>query len=158
MEKALTGRYFRHMFREGRVIIPAGGWYEWLLEDGKKQPWYITLKVDAPLFMAGLANFKPFTPQAVEAGFVIVTEDSRGGMVDIHDRKPVVLTPEDAMRWMNAETAVEEAAFIAQTKSLPADAFQWWRVSPQVNRVDPNNNGPHLLVPLDKPAHENHPA
>ncbi|WP_375136103.1 SOS response-associated peptidase family protein [Nitrosospira sp. Nsp2] len=30
VEKALTGRYFRHMFREGRVIIRAGGWYEWL--------------------------------------------------------------------------------------------------------------------------------
>ena len=30
VEKALTGRYFRHMFREGRVIIPSGGWYEWL--------------------------------------------------------------------------------------------------------------------------------
>ncbi len=30
IEKALTGRYFRHMFREGRVIVPIGGWYEWL--------------------------------------------------------------------------------------------------------------------------------
>jgi len=39
IEKALTGRYFRHMFREGRVIIPAGGWYEWLPENGRKQPW-----------------------------------------------------------------------------------------------------------------------
>ena len=28
IEKALTGRYFRHMFSEGRVIIPADGWYE----------------------------------------------------------------------------------------------------------------------------------
>ena len=158
VEKALSGRYFRHMFREGRVIIPAGGWYEWSLEDGKKQPWYITRKVDAPIFMAGLANFKPYTEQAVEVGFVIVTEDSGGGMVDIHDRKPVVLTPKDAMRWMNVETTVEEAAFIAQTRSLSADAFRWWRVSPQVNRVDPNNNGPHLLVPVDKPAHENHSA
>ncbi len=25
VEKALTGRYFRHMFREGRVIVPSGG-------------------------------------------------------------------------------------------------------------------------------------
>ena len=28
VEKSLTGRYFRHMFREGRVIIPSGGWYD----------------------------------------------------------------------------------------------------------------------------------
>src|SRR5690348_15090375 len=44
VEKALTGRYFRHMFREGRIIVPIGGWYEWTVEDGKKQPWYITLR------------------------------------------------------------------------------------------------------------------
>ena len=31
-EKALSGYYFRHMFREGRLIIPAGGWFEWTIE------------------------------------------------------------------------------------------------------------------------------
>ncbi|WP_107694421.1 SOS response-associated peptidase family protein [Nitrosospira sp. Nsp2] len=45
--------------REGRVIVPAGGWYEWSLENGKKQPWYITWKVNEPIFMAGLTNFRP---------------------------------------------------------------------------------------------------
>ncbi len=82
VEKALTGRYFRHIFREGRVIGRVGGWYEWLVEDGKKQLWYITRKLDAPIFMAGLANFKPYTEQAVEVGLVIITEDSEGGMVE----------------------------------------------------------------------------
>ena len=57
VEKSLTGSYFRHMFSEGRVIIPAGGWYEWTLENGKKQPWYITRKANEPIFMAGLTNF-----------------------------------------------------------------------------------------------------
>src|SRR5687768_8404810 len=51
VEKALTGRYFRHMFREGRVIIPAGGWFEWSVENGKKLPWYITRKQDGPIFL-----------------------------------------------------------------------------------------------------------
>ncbi len=68
VEKVLTGRYFGHMFREGRVLIPAGGWYEWPVENGKKQLWYITRKIDAPIFMAGLANFRPYTQQAVEVG------------------------------------------------------------------------------------------
>ena len=30
VEKSRTGSYFRHMFREGRIIVPAAGWYEWL--------------------------------------------------------------------------------------------------------------------------------
>ena len=31
-------------------------------------------------------------------------------MVDIHDRRPVVLEPQDVWRWMDPETPIEEAA------------------------------------------------
>ena len=140
------------MFSEGRVIIPAGGWYEWSLENGKKQPWYITRKANEPIFMAGLTNFRPDVEQTVETGFVIVTEDSGAGMVDIHDRRPVVLEPKDALTWMNPDTRVEEAAHIAQTRSISTEQFVWWKVDRAVNRVDPNNNGKHLLVPVSESA------
>jgi putative SOS response-associated peptidase YedK len=148
VEKALTGRYFRHMFRQGRVIIPGGGWFEWTVEGGKKQPWYITRKEGQPILMAGLTNFRPFTPQEVETGFVIVTEDCEGGLVDIHDRRPVVLEPEDALRWINPETPIEEAARIAQSRSLPTDEFKWWKVNKAVNRPDPSQNNARLLDPI----------
>ncbi|MEP6879643.1 MAG: SOS response-associated peptidase [Nitrosospira sp.] len=148
VEIALTGRYFRHMFSEGRVIVPAEGWYEWTVENGKKQPWYITRKLDEPMFMAALTNWKPFTQQPVETGVVIVTQDSIGGMVDIHDRRPVVLEPADAWRWMDQQTPVEEAAHIAQSRSLPTEEYVWWRVDRAVNTPNPNNNGKHLLVPI----------
>ena len=98
--------------------------------------------------MAGITNYKLYAQQKVETGFVIVTQDCEGGMVDIHDRRPVVLAPEDAWRWMDPQTPVEEAAHIAQSRSLPADEFVWWRVSREVNRADPNNNGEHLLAPI----------
>ena len=68
VEKALTGRYFRHMFREGRVVIPGGGWFEWLPENGRKQPWYITRKDGEPIFMAGLTNYRPLTHQQLKQG------------------------------------------------------------------------------------------
>jgi putative SOS response-associated peptidase YedK len=156
VEKALTGRYFRHMFREGRVIIPAGGWYEWTLENGKKQPWYITRRTNEPIFMAGLSNYRLNEPNAqqqkLEVGFVIVTEDCEGGMVDIHDRRPVVLEPEDALRWLDPQTPVEEAAHIAQARSLPTEEFIWWKVDRAVDRADPNNNGKHLLIPVSESA------
>ena len=100
--------------------------------------------------MAGLTNFRPYTDQEVEVGFVIVTEDCEGGMVDIHDRRPVVLEPSDALRWIDAGTPVEEAAHIAQTHSLPSQAFTWWRVDRAVNRVDPNNNGRELITPINE--------
>ncbi|PTR17475.1 putative SOS response-associated peptidase YedK [Nitrosospira sp. Nsp2] len=149
IEKALTGRYFRHMFRQGRVIVPGGGWFEWTFEDGKKQPWYISRKTNEPIFMAGLTNFQLYAQQEVEVGLVIVTEDSERGMVDIHDRRPVVLESQDALRWMDPETPVEEAAHIAQSRSLATEEFQWWRVTRGVNRPDPANNEPALLDPIE---------
>jgi putative SOS response-associated peptidase YedK len=119
VEKSLTGRYFQHMFREGRVIIPSGGWYEWTVENGKKQPWYITRKVNEPIFMAGLTNFRPDVEQTAETGFVIVTEDSGAGMVDVHDRRPVVLEPEDALTWMNPDTPVEKPRILRRQDPCP---------------------------------------
>lgn len=42
------------------VIVPADGWYDWTGEKGHKQPWYIRLKADKPMFMAGITNWKPY--------------------------------------------------------------------------------------------------
>ncbi|SEL49740.1 SOS response-associated peptidase family protein [Nitrosovibrio tenuis] len=54
---------------------------------------------------------------------LIVTEECEGGMVDIHDCRSVVLAPEDARRWMDSETPVEEASHIAHSRSLPTEEF-----------------------------------
>jgi len=50
---------------------------------------------------------------------------------------------------MDLETPVEEAAHIAQSRSLPSEEFTWWRVSREVNRADSGNNGKHLLAPIN---------
>jgi putative SOS response-associated peptidase YedK len=99
--------------------------------------------------MAGLTNFRMYTHQVVDVGFVIVMEDSGAGMVDVHDRRPVVLEPADAWHWMDSKTPVKEVAHIAQTRSLPTDEFMWWKVDRAVNRPHPSNNGRHLLAPVN---------
>ena len=78
--------------------------------------------------MAGITNYKLYAWQEVEMGFVIVTQDCEGGMLDIHDRRPVVLESEDALRWMAPDTPIEEAVHIAQTRSIPTEGFMWWKV------------------------------
>ena len=43
-ESVLKKPAFRSAFRYRRCLIPASGFYEWQKRDGKKQPWFITLK------------------------------------------------------------------------------------------------------------------
>ena len=94
-----------------RAITPINNWFEWVDDDSpKKQPYLIRTRDGAPALYAAIDQF----PDADEGvgehdGFVIITADSAGGMVDIHDRRPVVLSPELAREWLDPATPKERA-------------------------------------------------
>jgi hypothetical protein len=75
--------------------------------------------------------------------------DSREWTVENGKKQPWHIT-----RWMDSNTPVEQAAHIAQTRSIPTEEFMWWRVDRAVNRPDPNNNGKHLLAPIGSKDNE----
>jgi len=146
----LTNRYWSRLLKNGRAIVPADGWYEWTGEKGKKQPWHIHRKDRAPLYMLALANFGPLSEHGVEhraeAGFVIVTDDAAEGMLDIHDRRPVVLEAADAALWLDPDLSPEQALEIARRAALPPESFEWFKVTPQLNR--PTADSPEMAMPL----------
>lgn len=145
LEKAATGPYFRSLFKAGRTIVPADGWYEWIGAAGHKQPWYIRQKNDRPLFMAALSNYRPEQPAAEGRGFVIVTAAAAGGLVDVHDRRPVVFAAEDAALWIDNGLPYEQAEQLARSLALPAEAFEWYEVGKDVNKAGVNDA--HLIAP-----------
>lgn len=145
IEKAATGRYFRHLWTSGRIIVPADGWYEWTGEKGHKQPWHIRRADGAPLYLAAITNVKPEREVREGDGFVIVTAAADAGMVDVHDRRPVVFNAEDAELWMDAAFPPDQAEQLARSMNLPEDAFEWYEVDTAVNRV--GNDGPELILP-----------
>jgi putative SOS response-associated peptidase YedK len=115
-----------------RVIVPADGWYEWTGEKGHKEPWYIRAKDEKPVLMAAITPWHPGLEPDAAHGAAIVTDDSAGGMVDIHDRRPVILTREDAQEWIDPETTVERALDLLTT-GRPESAFVWYRVTTKMN-------------------------
>jgi putative SOS response-associated peptidase YedK len=142
----LTNRYWKPLLKKGRAIVPAQGWYEWTGEKGKKQPWHIHRKDGAPLFLLALANFGPFTENRAESGFVLVTDAADEGMLDIHDRRPVVLDAADAELWLNPDLSPEEALDFARRTALPCDTFEWYKVTTAVNRAGAQD--PQMALPL----------
>lgn len=142
IEKLLTP-YYRVMMKTGRIIVPVDGWYEWVKEGKVKQPWYIKRKDGKPMYLAALTNHFPDQEDSEGAGFVVITNASAGGMVDVHDRRPVVLSPDDARDWMDLSFDYKQAESIARERSLPVEAFEWYKVSRDVNGY--KFHGPNLI-------------
>jgi putative SOS response-associated peptidase YedK len=55
--------------------------------------------------------------------------------VDIHDRRPVVLNAADAALWLDPALSPELAAELARQAALGSEEFEWYAVSPALNRA-----------------------
>ena len=150
IETIARGRFYKTLFPEHRALIPADGWYEWVrddLDEKKKQPFFIRLKSRKPMFFAGLAQAEAGASEDEPPGFLIITGSSDSGMLDIHDRRPVVLSPELAREWLAPGISKDRAKELARDHSQPVEDFEWYPVSKDVGNV--RNKGDYLIKSLD---------
>lgn len=91
-----AGLRMRHAYEAGRAIVPADGFYEWHGERAERRPVWFHAPDGSPLLMAALLEEQPSAPPA----FVLLTTRSRPPVDAIHDRMPVLFTPEGAKRWL----------------------------------------------------------
>lgn len=150
-ETAATSKFFRDAWSH-RAIVPADGWYEWKKDPDNpkiKQPYNIVLRNREPMFFAAIGRFHNSREGREGDGFVIITADSDEGMIDIHDRRPVVLNAETAAHWLDPELDTGEAELIAREFGLLAEEFEWYPVSRAVGNV--RNKGPELIERISDP-------
>ncbi|MFU3821056.1 SOS response-associated peptidase [Pseudomonas aeruginosa] len=145
-EKIAHGRFFSAAWKH-RALTPVSGWFEWVDGgEGRKQPFHIQHADCSPILCAAIGQFPGLDDEQDERhGFVIITADSAGGMVDIHDRRPVVLSPNLAREWLDPATPPERAEQIVLLHGEPSEAFTWYAVDPAVGNV--RNQGAHLIEP-----------
>ncbi|WP_347900697.1 SOS response-associated peptidase family protein [Pseudomonas purpurea] len=144
VEKIAHGAYFRAIWPH-RAILPIDNWFEWVYEGGaKKQPYLIRRRDRAPILCASIGQYPAGGREPRDDdGFVIFTPDSEGGMVDVHDRRPVVLSPELAREWLNLATPKDRAEQIVAHLGEPIEAFEWFKVGMAIGNV--RNLGAGLL-------------
>lgn len=146
VETVTTGKFFKQLWPDSRTLVMADGWYEWVKDPDdpkKKQPFFIRLKSQAPMFFAALAEVHPGLEPHEGDGFVIITAASDQGMVDIHDRRPVVLAPEHAREWMETTLDPQRAEELALTLCQPTEGLEWYPVNVAVGNV--KSQGPGLI-------------
>jgi putative SOS response-associated peptidase YedK len=145
--------YRRLIPRAGRRALQlADGYYEWLKPEKSspstqpRQPFHFIVDGGVPFAFAAL-----WTPAKVGGEWLhsisLLTCDSAPNRVAaaIHDRMPVILADEAAQRaWLDPALDAEEA--LALCGALSAERLSARPANPAVNKVDPDTEGPQLLV------------
>lgn len=131
---------FRESFRARRCIIFADGFYEWKRAgQPRPQPYFFQLVDGAAFALAGLW-------QQDESGTsaVVLTTEANTLMQPIHDRLPVIFTPDAAHLWLNRETSMDTLRALLQP--FPSARMSCHPVSDRVNRS--SAEGPELIKPV----------
>jgi putative SOS response-associated peptidase YedK len=136
---------FRHAVKYRRCIIPASGFYEW--EPGvehHKQPWLIQMADHSPLCLAGVWESWQ-TPNGNELEtFAIMTTSANKLVAPIHNRMPVILSPDSFALWLSHNLHDPEQLEPFYTP-FPAAGMTAHKVSDLVN--DPHYDSPACMEP-----------
>ncbi|MCL2463974.1 MAG: SOS response-associated peptidase [Micrococcales bacterium] len=150
-ETLSESRAFAPAFAARRALLPADGYFEWQRLPGRrpaKQPYYLHAADDVPLALAGMYEFwrdrtKPDDdPTRWLVTAVIVTRPAADEFAHIHDRQPLMLTPDLWSAWLDPAVRADGAAPLLQAGGPALVATP---VSDAVNAV--RNNGPRLIAP-----------
>jgi putative SOS response-associated peptidase YedK len=129
---------FRSAFKKSRCLVVADGFYEWKKTGSAKQPFFIRLKNDRPFAFAGLAEHWHRDDKAIDS-CTIITTDPNELTSEVHDRMPVILSPDDYALWLDPEFEDKEKlqSFL---RPYPAEEMTAYAVSTLVN--SPKNESP----------------
>lgn len=145
-ETASTSCRFKPLWQHGRAICFADGWFEWKKEGENNQPYFIHRANGQPIFMAVIWS-TPFERSDETDGVLIVTAAAGKGLVDIHDRHPLVLTPEAAREWIRQDIPGIKVEEIASGGTVETNQFIWHPVTHSVRSVE--KQGPELILPIE---------
>jgi putative SOS response-associated peptidase YedK len=141
---------FSSAFTSRRVIIPADGFYEWhKLNSGAKQPHFFTRSDGEPLAMAGVAESwwekqaSDDTPPIRSCS--IITTSAGPDMNGIHDRMPVILSPDAFDRWLDPEME-DTSELTSLLRPAPSGTIVHRPVGPRVGSF--RNDDPQLIEPI----------
>jgi putative SOS response-associated peptidase YedK len=142
---------FKRTLERRRCLVPADGFYEWQVREGKRpnQPFFIHDRDGEPLAFAGLWEVwhDPDGPDAEPLRTCsIITTDANQVVARTHDRMPIMLGPDQWAAWLDVEQHDLEVVQGLLVPDPPA-SLEVYPVSTDVNSV--KNDGPHLIAPLE---------
>lgn len=108
-ETASEKASFRGPLRHRRCLIPADGFYEWTGKAGQKQPHLVSAKNSGPVAFAGLWDHWLGADGSEIETMTILTTAANGDLDGLHDRMPLILSPEDFEAWLDCRSGSADA-------------------------------------------------
>lgn len=146
-ESLLEKPAFKRLISTRRCIIPSDGFYEWKQTGSNKQPMRIVMRDGSIFSMAGLYDIW-MDPQGNKISTcTIITTSPNSLMAEIHNRMPVILRPEDEMKWLSRDNH-DIPALMNLLKPYDEAKMKAYPVSPAVGNV--RNNSKELIEAIDQ--------
>jgi putative SOS response-associated peptidase YedK len=130
---------YKNSLRSQRCLVPSDGFFEWK-QNGRKVPYRIFLKDTRIFCFAGIWDTWKSPDGGLVYSFSIITTAANEFMKPIHERMPVILSPEEEMDWLHT---THEAALLSMLKPCDAGLMDAYPVSELVN--SPRNDVPEIL-------------
>lgn len=119
---------FKQAFMQHRCLIPANGYFEWKVINNKKQPFFVQFTA-TPLFaFAGISSTWQSQTGEMIMSCAIITMPAPVFLQRLHERMPVIISPEHYSFWLAKENKIDEISpYLAamqpeKTKIIPVSA------------------------------------
>lgn len=154
VETITEKKSFKMLVAKGkRCVVILEGFYEWALEAGEKQPYYIFKQDESPMLFAALYDEYYDLNGCKLVTFAILTQPSGTKMKYLHHRQPIYLLDNQVDTWLDPAADVSE--MIANWNKSEnyenlCSQFKMHPVTPKMNSL--TYRGEDCSLPVSKSA------
>jgi putative SOS response-associated peptidase YedK len=122
---------YRTPFKRRRCLIPADGFYEWKVIDGKKIPHHIHMRDGDVFAFAGLWDRWEGEGHVLDSCSIIVMPANEV-MKPLHERMPAIIAPANYDLWLDLRVT-EKEEIMWNLHSTSSSQLMFYPISPLVN-------------------------
>jgi putative SOS response-associated peptidase YedK len=144
---------FRESFTLRRCLVPVRGFFEWQHIGGRKIPWYISLRDEDIISLAGIWDSWKMKGGVSLNTFSVVTTRANDLMSEIHNTKkrmPVILPAGAEKLWLKGELEKNSAAELMEP--VASEMLEAHTISPLITNTRADRNRQELIMPYNYPV------
>ncbi|WP_367605717.1 SOS response-associated peptidase [Legionella sp. W05-934-2] len=125
---------FRSSFKSRRCIVPMSGFFEWVVEDGQKKPYFITNQENLLSVAAIYDSWHDDNENQWIMSCAVLTTSANSSISTLHKRMPLILSQEDENEWLE-EGPIESSLFSHITHECQNISLSYYPVTEKVNKA-----------------------